>query len=122
MHALIIEDRFVVAAQIEDVLREMGYGSFDFVEHEADAIAAAEVRCPDLITADQRLTSGTGVAAIRTICAGQPIPVVFITDYRDEVASAVPGAVIIGKPFAESILREAVARAVEEMATVDARG
>lgn len=111
MHALIIEDQFLVAALIEDVLRELGYTSFDIVDSEEDAVAAARIRCPDLITADQRLAQGTGVAAVRIICADQAIPVVFISEYQDEVREQLPDAVLIGKPFGGRILHDAVDRA-----------
>jgi CheY-like chemotaxis protein len=112
MHALIIEDQFLVAALIEDVLRSLGYTSFDAVDREDDAIRAAEARCPDLITADHRITSGSGVNAVRVICANRAIPVVFISAYRSEVQKLVPGAVLIGKPFGERTLRDAVEQAV----------
>jgi CheY-like chemotaxis protein len=112
MHALIIEDQFLIATLVEDVLRTFGYTSFDMVEGEMEAIRAAERRCPDLITADHRLTQGTGVNAVRAICATRAIPVVFITEYRAEVRNLAPDAVLIGKPFGERILREAVEQAV----------
>jgi two-component system, response regulator PdtaR len=112
MHALIIEDQFLVAAFIEDVLRGIGYTSFDIVDREDDAIRAAEERCPDLITADHRITSGSGVQAVRVICARRAIPVVFISAFRSEVRKLVPGAVLIGKPFVELTLRDAVEQAI----------
>lgn len=112
MHALIIEDMFLEAAVIEDVLRTLGYTSFDIVDREEDAIRAAEVRCPDLITADQRIREGSGVSAVRLICATRAIPVVFISEYRAEVLRLAPDAVIIGKPFGERTLRDAVEQAI----------
>ena len=112
MHALIIEDMFLEAAFIEDVLRTLGYTSFDIVDREEDAIRAAEERCPDLITVDQRITEGSGVNAVRAICATRAIPVVFISEYRAEVLRLAPDAVIIGKPFGERSLRDAVEQAI----------
>jgi DNA-binding response OmpR family regulator len=61
VHALIIEDQFLIASLIEDELRELDYISFDVVDREQEAVAAAERRCPDLITADDRLTNGSGI-------------------------------------------------------------
>lgn len=121
MHALIIEDQFLITALIEDVLRDLGYQTFDAVDREADAIRAAEARRPDLITADQRLADGSGVGAVRTICAARPIPVVFISEYRDEVRALIPGAVLLGKPFNERMMRAAVAEA-RELAAASAGG
>lgn len=112
MHALIIEDMFLEAAVIEDVLRTLGYTSFDIVDREEDAIRAAEKRCPDLITADQRIRGGSGVNAVRAICGTRAIPVVFISEYCAEVLGLAPDAVIIGKPFGERTLHDAVEQAI----------
>ena len=115
MHALIIEDQFLIAAQIEDVLRSMGYMSFDTVDTEVKAILAAEERCPDIITADQRITDGCGVEAVRAICIARSIPVVFVTSYPDEVRRLAPNAIVMGKPFGDRKLRDAVGQAVLRM-------
>ena len=112
MHALIIENQFLLATLIEVELRELGYASFEVVDTEADAIRSAAANCPDLITADHRLTEGTGVEAIRMICSERPIPVVFITAYPQEVREKLPDAVLLGKPFAPRALREAVGQAI----------
>ena len=79
MHALIIEDEPIIAMLIEDHLRALGYTSVDFAVTEAEAVAAARRRCPDLITSDVRLPEGCGIAAVEAICGGGRIPVVFIT-------------------------------------------
>ena len=113
MHALIIEDQRLFAMLVEDELRELGYTSFDVVETEGAAIEAANSRCPDLITADQRLKSGLGVTAIRAICTGRHIPFVFITSYHQEVREHLPDAVLVGKPFWPPTLRTAIDQAVE---------
>jgi len=112
MHALIIEDQILIATLIEDGLRELGYSSFDLAAREDLAVAAAEARCPDLITADDHLTDGTGVNAVLTICARQPIPVVFIAADADSVIAAIPEAVLIPKPFRVADLKEAVGMAI----------
>jgi CheY-like chemotaxis protein len=93
---------------IEDVLREMGYTSFDVAAEQAAAIDLAMIRCPDLITADDRLTQGSGIAAVRHICAHIAIPVVFITG----VETGVPDAVCLVKPFRPAELHEAVETAI----------
>jgi DNA-binding response OmpR family regulator len=108
MHALIIEDNAILAFAVEDELREMGYTSFDTVQSEDKAIAAAERRCPDLITADVRLTSGNGVSAVKTICADRSIAVVFIVGNRSDVSNYLPDAVIVPKPFTSCSLMSGV--------------
>jgi DNA-binding response OmpR family regulator len=112
MHALIIEDSYLLAMTVEDALSPIGYSSFDFAASVADAIAAAERRCPDLIVADQRLDNGTGTEAVRRICSGRTIPVVFVTGSASEVRAELAEAIIVDKPFAEARLHAAVREAL----------
>lgn len=77
-HALIIEDNALIALMIRDYLEECGYDSVDLASTQGEAIQLAEQRCPDLITADDSLEHGSGVEAIRHICRGKAIPVIFI--------------------------------------------
>lgn len=114
MHALIIEDEIMIAAAIEFVLRDCGFDSFDIASSSLAAIAAARRRCPDLITADVKLTAGNGIDAIRTICRDPRIPVIFITgqvaaDVRQQVADYP----VLTKPFSEQTLTYTVAASLE---------
>lgn len=111
MHALIIEDEPLIAMLIEDHLRARGYTSVAFAATEADAVTAAATRCPDLITADMRLPQGCGIAAVETICGGQPIPVIYITATAWEVRERLRDAVIVAKPFGSAQLDAAIAAA-----------
>jgi two-component system, response regulator PdtaR len=112
MHALIIEDEPIIALLIEEHLRGLGFVTFAFAASEADAVAAATLRCPDLITADVRLPKGCGIAAVETICGGRPIPVVFITATSWEVRDRLRDAVVVEKPFAPAQLEHALITAV----------
>lgn len=98
MHALIIEDEPIIALLIEDQLRALGYTSVDFAVTEAEAVAAAARRCPDLITSDVRLSEGCGIAAVESICGGRGIPVVFITATARDVRERLADAVVVAKP------------------------
>jgi CheY-like chemotaxis protein len=108
MHALIIEDEPMIALLIEDQLRSLGYTSLDFAATEAEAVALAESRRPDLITSDVRLTQGCGIAAVKEICSGRHIPVVFITATTWEVRERMADAVVVPKPFCPADLARAV--------------
>jgi DNA-binding response OmpR family regulator len=108
MHALIIEDEALIALAIEDALRGCGCTSFDFGVSLETAVAAAERRCPDLITADVRLAPGSGIDAVEAICSKKPVPVVFITATGGEVRRRLPQHIIVGKPFAAAHIVEAV--------------
>lgn len=108
MHALIIEDEPLIALLIEDHLRAIGYLSIDFAVTEADAVAAARRRCPDLITADVRLAPGCGIAAVEAICSERTVPVVFITASGREVRLRLADAVVVAKPFTVAALGRAL--------------
>lgn len=60
MHALIIEDESMIAIAIEDALRTCGFTSFDIAVSADEAVTAAALRCPDLITADVQLRPAAG--------------------------------------------------------------
>ena len=112
-HALIIEDRMDIALMIEDELADFGYPSATIATSQVQAISLAKRRCPDLITADDRLENGSGIAAVRQICDDRAIAVVFITGDPEHIQEAVPGAVILEKPFTHSGLGRAISLAIE---------
>lgn len=116
MHALIIEQDTWIILMIEDALRDVGYTSFAFASSWQAAIAAANERCPDLITADIRLGAGTGVEAVRRICSERAIPVVFVTATPWEVREIDSSAIVVPKPFGQDMLKQGVARATAMLA------
>jgi CheY-like chemotaxis protein len=113
LHALIIEDEVAVADLIEQSLRGAGYGSFDVAFSASEALASAQRRCPDLITADLKLVDGTGVDAVLEICSDQAIPVVFITANAWAISRRIPEAIIVEKPFLVSSVEAALAEAAK---------
>ena len=112
MHALIIEQEMWITFVIEDALRELGYTSFVVASSQSEAVEAARIRSPDLITSAVRLNVGSGLNAVREICFNKVIPVVFVTSTPWQVRERDPGAIIVPKPFRQLALREGVARAV----------
>jgi DNA-binding response OmpR family regulator len=109
MHALIIEDEVMIAAAIEYVLRQCGFDTFDVAPSSWSAIAAANVRRPDLITADVQLKPGCGIETVHEICGHPPIPVIYITGSAAEVHRRLSNQTILKKPFTEQTLTYAVA-------------
>ena len=107
MHALIIEDESMIALAIEDALRACGFTSFDIAVSAEEAVAAAERRCPDLITADVELRPGCGITAVQSICSERPIPVIFITGSPGEVKIRMPGHALVEKSFSADHIMEA---------------
>lgn len=107
-HALVIEDFYLIASMLQDCLKDYGYTTVDVASSQAQAIEMAEQRCPDLITADDRLEQGTGIEAIRHICRDQAIPVVFIVADETNVKKMLPDAILLLKPYSESALAAAI--------------
>ena len=107
-HALIIEDIAIIAAMIRDYHEECGYDSVDLASTQGEAIQLAERRCPDLITADDKLDHGSGIEAIRHICHDRAIPVIFIVADPTNVKRALPNALFLQKPFSERALASAI--------------
>jgi two-component system, response regulator PdtaR len=107
LHALVIEDELLIALDIEQQLKELGFASVDIATSEMEAIELAQERCPDLITADVELREGNGISAIRKICAraGQ-VAIIYITS-RTDLLDLVPDSIVIQKPFATGKLRQA---------------
>jgi len=116
MHALIIEDSVLISMMVEDHLGELGYTSFAVADNQADAIAMAQSQRPDLITADDGLVEGSGIAAVREICADQIIPTVFILGdpQKAQEQNAPPHAFVIAKPFLFDTFQDAVAKAIAQ--------
>lgn len=108
MHALVIEDDQITAMLIEDELRDLGFKSVELASTEHEALAAVSRRCPDLITSDGSLATGSGVSAVSKIRHSCPVPVIFITGDPQRARGAIPEAPILEKPFTESQFISAV--------------
>ena len=107
-HALIIEDFPVIAMSIQDELADMGFSSA-IASTEAEAVALAEGRCPDLIIADLWLAQGSGIDAVRRICRERPITVIFMSgDIKEGGGGASGEAGFLSKPFTSAALRSSV--------------
>lgn len=110
-HVLIIEDEPVIALELEILLGDLGFRSFDIADCPADALALAQAHRPELITADYRIFAGTGVEAVEMItrAVGQ-IPVIYVTGNPDMLPAHTASA-IIDKPISPTALAAACARA-----------
>ena len=110
MHAFIIEDDYLIAQSLQDMLEPLGFRRFSFAKSEDAAVMGAGGEPIDLITADVRLLPGDGLKAVQSICKRRDIPVIFITGYADELIDRAPEAVVVQKPVEEQDLRNAVER------------
>lgn len=112
MHAYIIEDDYLIAQSLQDMLERQGFDTFSFARSEDAAVMGANAQNIDLITADVRLLPGDGMKAVEQICAKRDIPVVFITAYAEELQDRDPDAVVIQKPIKEEELGALVRKMV----------
>lgn len=79
-HVLIIEDDPLIAMNIEVLVRELGALTVEIAETQGEAVEAALVTPPALITSDVSLRIGDGPSAIHSIrTALGAVPVIFIT-------------------------------------------
>ena len=108
MHAFIIEDDYLIAKDLQDMLDDLGFTKFSFARSEDAAIMCADEENIDLITADVRLLPGDGVNAVEAICVKRNLPVLFITAYREELEERKPGAIVLQKPVKQQDLAAAV--------------
>lgn len=115
MHALIIEPQALLQIMMEDELRELGFTSFDSAATVKGAIAAADRRFPDLITASLRLMDGNGIEAVDLICSSQPIPTIYIVSNPQEAREALDDDVFIIKPVSKVALRRAVEQVLHKV-------
>lgn len=107
-HVLIIEDEALIALCLQDMLASAGATTFSFAETEGEAIAAARVQRPDVITSDVRLREGTGPRAVEAIQGEMgPLPVIYITGTPEACTPCRQPARILAKPIRYGIVREA---------------
>lgn len=111
-HVLIIEDEPIIALELELLLGELGFRSFSVADTPDGALDSARSQRPDLITADYRITAGTGLEAVGLISSALGhIPVVYVTGNPD-VLDGEPKQSIVEKPISARSLRQACGFAI----------
>ena len=111
LRVIVVEDDAVIGMLLAETLAGLGCEVCSIEATEAGAVAAA-ARCkPDLMIVDMHLASGTGLSAMRAITRAGPVPHVFVTG--DGPRAAVPGAVVLSKPFREADLVRAIRRVLD---------
>ena len=111
LRVLVVDDDFLLATLLADVLAGMGHDVCAIEGTEAGAVAAA-VRCkPDMMIVDVLLGDGSGVSAVEEILRTRFIPHVFVSGDISRVPPDRPGAAALHKPFGEPDLARALQRA-----------
>ena len=117
MHALIIEDDYLISREIQDWLAEIGFTDFSFARSEdAAMLAATGGENFDLVTVDVRLLPGDGVRAAEAIHSAKGTPLLFLTAYGEELSdrltAPLAGMPVLQKPVKRAEFEAAVGRAL----------
>jgi two-component system, response regulator PdtaR len=104
-HVLIIEDDWLLADHLAQLIESAGASSIDMAESEDEAVAHAVAHPPAVIISDINLRSGTGPAAIeRIVNALGSIPVLFVTGEPKSLQPRAPDVLVLDKPVDDRTL------------------
>lgn len=112
---LIIEDEAVIAADIEQTVRELGHDVSGICASASLAVQSAKDRPPGLVLADIQLAgAGTGLDAANTIQKSVDAPVVFVTAFPERLltGSRPEPTYLVMKPFVPAALKAMIAQAL----------
>ncbi|MBJ3785215.1 response regulator [Devosia sediminis] len=117
---LIVEDEYIVAAEIEDVVADMGYIPLGIAGDQRSALALASQT--DIALVDLNLRDGpTGIGIGKILAQTHGATVVFITANPSQLGEGVPGTVgVLPKPATERDIREAIEFAVARRVAAEA--
>ena len=110
---LVVEDQRLIAADIENTLKKLGYVVVGNVSSGEDAISKSDQLRPELVLMDVRLRGEMdGVQAAKIIRDRFNVPVVYLTAYADEetilrAKKTTPFGYLV-KPFNERELRATI--------------
>ena len=100
----------MIGPLLAETLTGLGYEVCGIEATEAGAVEAAARHRPDLMIVDVNLAEGTGTAAMERITRAAPVPHLFMSGRTQQ--AAMPGEVLLSKPFREADLVRAIERAL----------
>lgn len=110
MAILMIEDEFLVAAEIRFHLESGGFADVEYAATERDALASIAGGDWEAAVVDANL-NGRGIDRVAAALTARRIPFVIVTGYgRQGLPEAVANVPVIEKPFQPKALVDAVAR------------
>lgn len=107
---LVVEDEPAIGLALVQLLEELGHRVCALEATPSGAVSAVRRCKPDLMLVDARLGEESGVAAVTDILRDAPIPYVLMSGGR--IPEAMPGAVVLEKPFFEAGLVRAMQSAL----------
>jgi len=123
LRVMLVEDEVIVAWDIAETVKRLGYTIVGTADTAEQAIRLAETAAPDLILMDIRL-NGTpdGIEAARVIRERTGLGVIYLTAHADlatmERAAATAPVGYVFKPFTEEVLRTALAQASDRKSPI----
>jgi AmiR/NasT family two-component response regulator len=116
LRVMLVEDEVIVAWDIAETLKRLGYAIVGMADNADHAIRLAETVAPDLILMDIRLKGAQdGIEAARVIRERTGIGVIYLTAHADlatmERAASTEPLGYVFKPFSHDMLRAALLRA-----------
>ena len=117
---LIVEDEMIIAIDIQNTLRHLGYLQTFIAPNGETAMVQVAKEAPDLVLMDIGLGGNVdGIDTAEQIRKLKPeLPVLFLTSYSNrkirERASVIPKSGYLLKPFTQDILGSAVINALGE--------
>lgn len=110
---LIVEDEFIVASEIEEIIADMGHQSVGIAGDQRTALRLASQA--EIALVDLNLRDGpTGQDIGKILAQTHGVTVVFLTANPAQLGAGVPGTVgVLSKPVAEADLKEVINYAVE---------
>jgi DNA-binding response OmpR family regulator len=108
---LVIEDEYLLQADIEKALTDAGFAAHIVSSGEEALKLAGDLKCLSVLVTDVRLAGRlSGWEVARCIREKDPsFPVIYVTAHeRDWAVHGVPNSIVISKPFAPAQLITAV--------------
>jgi DNA-binding response OmpR family regulator len=110
MKILLVEDEFLIAAEIRFHLERAGFAGVEYAATETDALAAIAAGGWDAAIVDANL-NGRGIDGVALALQGGNIPFVIVTGYgRNGLPETLARVPVIEKPFNPQNLVDAVSR------------
>lgn len=106
LSVLIIEDEVIVAIEVGEILRDLGFGDVRLAHNLRRAAREIETRHPDYAILDVNLGAGERTTEMGLELAETGTVVVFASGYnRSELPAEIQGFPFLEKPVSESALR-----------------
>jgi DNA-binding response OmpR family regulator len=112
-HILIVEDEFLVAANLEAMIEDLGHAVIGVAPDAATALTLAD-SAPDVALVDVNLADGPSGAQVGAMLSRIGTAVVYLTANPAMLGDGVPGTIgVIAKPCDGKTLEAAIAYALD---------